>query len=85
MTNDSEKMVNPSQTLLILILIWLGILSGVIITMLLMQRVQPADVKSDVLGTPTIQYVVPSSYLQNIAKPGPDPWIPITIPTTLNR
>ncbi|HRY91025.1 MAG TPA: hypothetical protein P5229_01635 [Candidatus Gracilibacteria bacterium] len=87
MTNEVEKVDQIGKNNLALILIWLGVLTGAIATMLILGAIRTSDLKSDVFTTtPSIQYIVPSTYLPNLTtKPGPDPWTPVTVNTTTTR
>jgi hypothetical protein len=85
MQKGTQHMSHQGNNLLILILIWLGVLTGAIITMLLLQRMQLTDVKSDIFTTPSYFYTTkpgPDPWI-TITKPGPDPWFPVT--TTFSR
>ena len=76
MTENNERVANSSNNLVVAILVWLGVLTGAIATMLLLQSMRTTDLKTDLLNT-SPYYVVPS--YSTIYKPGPDPWNPITV------
>jgi hypothetical protein len=72
MTNFSDRKDLLSKNLILMVIFWLGVLTGAIAALLFMQAVSTAELKSNLFYTP-IKYSMPGTY-----KPGPDPWMPTT-------
>jgi hypothetical protein len=76
MANTKDTGNHLSRNLVLLVIFWLGVLTGAIAVLLFMQAVNTADIKSSLF------YTTPIKYSFDAYKPGPDPWSPTSTSTS---